>query len=353
MSKSAMTSLDRVFTTMEHREPDRVPQFLATTMTGARQLGMTIPEYFSRAENVVEGQLRMQRKFRNDCYIGFLYGPLEIEAFGGEVLFTDNGPPNSGTPFISDPEQITRLEAPDVGSSPVLRRSLDIIRGLKEKGDPTVPVLGVAISPYSLPVMQMGFPAYLDLMTERPDLFQRLLAINEEFCVAWANAQFDAGITALTYFDPLASPTNIRPEDYRKTGKEVARRVLPRLKGPAAVHLASGRVLKVVDDIAELGTPGLGTGDLEDAAKVKAACKGRLTMLGNLNGIEMCRWTADRAEKVVKELLAAAAPGGGFILCDGHGELPWQVSDDIILAVSEAIHTWGRYPLDWIDNDGT
>ena len=353
MSDATMTSRERVFATMAHREPDRVPQFLATTLTGAREVGLSIPEYFSRAENVIEGQLRMQRRFRNDCYLGFLYGPLEVEAFGGEVVFVDDGPPNSGQPVIEDLARIDALEPPDPRRSPVLRRTLDVIAGLAERGDPEVPILGVAIAPFSLPVMQLGFPAYLDLLAERPDLVARLLAVNETFCIAWANAQLAAGCTAVTYFDPLASPTSVSPAMYRQWGKPAARRVLARLQGPAAAHLASGRVLGVVDDLIEIGAAGIGTGDLEDAAAVKAACRGRTTMIGNLNGIAMARWTPKQAEAAVKDLLAAAAPGGGFVLCDGHGELPWQVPDEVVLAISEAVHTWGRYPLDWVaDHDG-
>ncbi len=59
MSQAEMTSLQRVLTTLGHREPDRVPFFLLVTMHGAKELGLSIKEYFSKAENVVEGQLRL------------------------------------------------------------------------------------------------------------------------------------------------------------------------------------------------------------------------------------------------------------------------------------------------------
>jgi len=42
-----MTSLQRVLTTLEHKEPDRVPFFLLATMHGAKELGLSIKEYFS------------------------------------------------------------------------------------------------------------------------------------------------------------------------------------------------------------------------------------------------------------------------------------------------------------------
>ena len=57
------SSLQRVLTTLSHREPDRVPLFLLLTTHGAKELGLGIREYFSRPEYVAEGQLRLQRKF--------------------------------------------------------------------------------------------------------------------------------------------------------------------------------------------------------------------------------------------------------------------------------------------------
>ena len=95
----------------------------------------------------------------------------------------------------------------------------------------------------------------------------------------------------------------------------------------------------------------MGVSVLEDLAEIKAACRGKLTVLGNLNGIEMRRWTEKDAEKAVKEAIAKAGPGGGYILSDNHGEIPWQVPDEVIMAISEAVRKWGRYPLKWVESD--
>ena len=37
--------------------------------------------------------------------------------------------------------------------------------------------------------------------------------------------------------------------------------------------------------------------------------------------------------------------GGGFILADNHGEIPWQVPDGVLTAIAQAVARWGRYPL--------
>ena len=43
-----MTPMQRVVTTLSHREPDRVPFFLLPALQGARELGLSIRQYFSR-----------------------------------------------------------------------------------------------------------------------------------------------------------------------------------------------------------------------------------------------------------------------------------------------------------------
>jgi uroporphyrinogen decarboxylase len=347
MTSPQMTSLQRVLTTLGYKEPDRVPFFLLLTMHGAKELGMNIKDYFSRAENVVEGQIRMRAKYRHDCYFPFFYAGVEVEALGGEILYSEDGPPNTGEPIIHRPEDIDSLQPPEITGNPSLQKVLSAIQQLKVKTGVEAPIIGVVMSPFSLPVMQMGFEGYLDLMHEQPERFNRLMAVNEAFCVAWANAQLAAGATAICYFDPVSSTTIVDSEMYKRTGKQVACRTIAQINGPTATHFASGRCLPIIDQVAETGTAIIGISVDEDPAEIKTKCAGRLSLLGNLNGIEMRRWSTDQAEARVKELIARAAPGGGFILADNHGEIPFQVPDETLMAISDAVYTWGRYPIQW------
>ena len=348
MRADRMTSMERVLAALSFKEPDRVPWFPLLTMTGARELGLSIKEYFSDGRNVAEGQLRMRAKYGHDCLYSFFYAPVEVEAWGGEVIYSEDGPPNCGEPFLGDPERILALEPPRVEESPCLLKVLDAVGRMKERVGDEVLILSVVISPFSLPVMQMGFERYLELLYERPELFGRLMEVNETFSAAWGRAQLKAGATAICYFDPLSSPTIIPRALYLETGLPIAQRTIARIGGPAAMHFASGRCLPIFEDVLLSGAGALCVSGEEDLRELKRLSAGRIALVGNLNGLEMRAWSPRRTEEEVKKVIAAGGPGSGFILSDNHGEIPWQVPDEVLSAMGEAVRTWGRYPLDWI-----
>lgn len=340
-----MNSFERTMAAITHTEPDRVPLFLLLSLYGAKELQIPIREYFSKPENIVNAQLAMKEKYRNDCIDTFFYAPIEVEAFGAEVVFVDDGPPNSGEPFIKSFEQISKIEVPSIKESKCLKRVLNSTQMLKKEVGNETPIIGVVMSPFSLPVMQMGFEKYLELIYFRKDEFEKLMQINEEFCVSWANAQLEAGATAICYFDPLASPNIIEKEMYLKTGNIIAKRTIGRINGPTATHLASGITLPVLDDIVNTGTAVLGFSSNDDLTEIKKAAQNKICLLGNLNAVEMVHWSSEKIQSEVKNIIDRAGAGGGLILSDNHGEIPWQVKEETLLEISEAVNCFGTYPL--------
>ena len=351
MSTPSMTAAERLATAMAHREPDRVPRLLPAVMQGAREVGLAIEDYFADPAAVAEGQWRICQRYRNDALLGVMYGAVDAEAWGGQVVYRGDGPPNAGSPTIRNAADIARLEPPRVADTPCLQKVLDLIRRLHARAGGAIPVMGSVISPFSLPVMQMGFEDYLLLLHEQPEHFERLMAVNEAFCVEWANAQLAAGASAIGYADPVSSPDIVPRELYLKTGHRVATRMMSRIRGAVATSFASARCLPVLEDVMATGTVAVGASVTEDLARVKSICRGRLTVMGNLNAIEMRHWSAQEAERRTREAIAKAGPGGGFVLSDNHGEIPWQVPDAVLMAVAESADRWGRYPLTWVSPD--
>ncbi len=340
-----MNSFDRTMAAISHTEPDRVPLFLLLSIYGAKELQIPIKDYFSKSENVVKAQLKMREKYRNDCIYTFSYAPVEVEAFGGEVIFVEDGPPNSGEPFIKSLDQISKIEVPNIKEVDCLKRVLNTTEILKKEVGNEIPIIGVVMSPFSLPVMQMGFEKYLEMMYFRKEEFERLMRINEEFCVSWANSQLEAGATAICYFDPLASPNIFEREMYKSTGNIIAKRTISRIKGPTATHLASGIALPVLDDVVSTGTAVLGFSSEDNLSQIKNAARNKICLLGNLNAVEMVNWDSAKIQEEVKTIISYAGIGGGLILSDNHGEIPWQVPEDVLLEIADSVKRFGTYPI--------
>jgi hypothetical protein len=90
----------------------------------------------------------------------------------------------------------------------------------------------------------------------------------------------------------------------RETGLRIARRTLAQLRAPAAIHFASGHCLPIAAELPETGAAVVGVSTEEDLRLLKQACRGRIGLLGNLNGIAMRRWTPEQAEAEVDAAVA-------------------------------------------------
>lgn len=336
-----MNSMQRVLTALSQKQPDRIPLMLLFSYYGAKEMGISIKEYFSNPDNVVEAQIQMHKKYKTDCLYAFFYASLELEAFGGKTVFFDDGPPNSAEPIIENFQQILQLKTPEIQECHGIQKVLKTISALKREVADTVPIIGVVMSPFSLPVMQLGFQKYLDLMQFHPILWAHLMKINQQFCIAWANAQLQAGATAICYFDPVSSSSIIKPGYYRKTGFEVAKYTIGKINGPTATHFASGRCKPIMADVIQTNTAIVGVSCLEDIGEIKNLCDGRLSVLGNLNGLAMCRWKEEEAEYAVKDIIERAGKNGGLLIAENHGEIPYQVAEKTLFSIASALEKWG------------
>ncbi|HEY8095598.1 MAG TPA: uroporphyrinogen decarboxylase family protein [Methylobacter sp.] len=340
-----MTSMERVITILERRVPDRVPFFLPVTMHGAPACGLSIEEYFSKPDLIVEAQLHFQQRFGHDALVGYTFAAREAEAFGQPPLYYLDGPPNAGAPCIREFADIDRLRPPRISDCPGLQSSLAVQRGLKAAVGESIFIVGLALSPFSLPVMQMGFDAYLRLMHEDEPRFLRLMEINAAFCVDWVNAQFAAGATTVVFYDPVGSSTIVTDDLYQRLCLPVEREILAQVNGPMVAHFAGAHALSRVDALCELGFPIVCVSTFEDLAEAKVTCEGKIALCGNLNAITMRNWDTAATEAEVRLAIQKGGPGGGFLLTDNHGEIPFQVPLAVLDTIAATVRREGGYSL--------
>jgi uroporphyrinogen decarboxylase len=335
--------MERILNTISIKEVDRIPFILTLTHHGAKELGISIEKYYSAPENVIKGQKILQEKYQHDAVMGANYFAFEIEPFGGEVIFSLDGPPNTGKPPLANKELINSLEVPDFDHLKSYQNTLSIIQGLKVAYGNTMPIVGGVISPFSIPIPQMGFDKYIELLYLSPDEFKVLMKINIEYCTKWANAQLAAGATFIAYFDPMASTDMIPRDLFLKTGYNVAKDTFAGFNGPYAYHFTSGRATNTFGDVSTLNPLVIGISAKDQIKDLIQAYPKGPTVLGNLSGINMVNWSKNYAEKQVKSIIDEVKPLGKFILADNHGEIPYAVSNETLKGISDGIDKYGRF----------
>lgn len=350
MKGDRYTPVERISRSLAGQPLDRIPFMLPATFYPAKLMGMSIQEYFSKAEHIVEGQLRFRKLSGHDGFLSVTYTAAEFAAWGGETLFFEDGPPNCGAPIAKSVTEIEQLQAPRVLDSPELVKELKVISLLKEASKGEIPIFAMVISPFSLPIIQLGFELYLELFIEQPKVLEHLYKINQGFCIEWANSQLAAGASGICYVDPMASSDLIPLKSYVERGLPLAQQTIKEIKGAVAYGLAGSRVMPVLPYLLESGASSIGISALDDLAKARKQVASSVALSGNLNGLLLCRWTEKEVTAAVKNAIVAGS-GGAFLLTEHHGELPWFVPVENIAAIGQAVRNWGTFPLDWVKNN--
>lgn len=338
-----MSSLQRVLATMTHKQPDRVPVFPILLLQGAAELGMGLEEYFSKGANWAQGQLKLRDKFGHDCVVGIPHVVQDITAFGAKVMYWEKGPPSPGGMVIHSWQDVDKMTVPDPKSVPELIETLTAIELLAKEVKGEVPIIGAVIAPFSLPSMLMGTEKWMDLLlfeerSVREQVMGRMLEISSEFSIAWANAQLEAGADVIVLADGMASAAVLTRQQFIEFALPTLKAMIPRVNG-FVVHEGVGHLHPMLDLLVDIGLLGVILSHLDDLAKCREIVGDKLALIGNLNNIEMARWSPEEMTRR-SEAALAAVPCPGYVLSAQGPEIPLGVSDAVVQAMVEAAKNW-------------
>jgi uroporphyrinogen decarboxylase len=149
--------------------------------------------------------------------------------------------------------------------------------------------------------------------------------------------------------DDLASTqsTFMSPAMYREFFLPYQKMVAEAIKKPWVFH-SDGNLMPILDDLLTLGMSGLHPiqPSAMDIEKIKSSYGTKVCILGNIDlDYTLTRGTPDEVDKEVKERIAVAGPGGGYIITSANS-LPNYCKTENVLAMSQAIQKYGKYPLD-------
>lgn len=338
-----MTPLEILAAAVAGQPAPRIPIFGALLDQGARELGMSLEEYYARGEHVAEGQLKLQARYGYDNVWCLAYVGVEAEVLGcREILYADDGPPNVADFVIKSYDDIAKLVVPeDISTHPAWAKTADCLRILRAEVGATHSICAYVTASNTLPAILMGMDKWMELLLTGPvDLRDELLRKCSDFCQKELAAFRAAGANVLVYSTPFGTTEFVGKKRFREFS-------LPWIKRDLAPGGVDGIVyycgMTPFNDVIESVIEELGIGvyyisPLSDLAEAKATIGTRALTCGVINDIKMLRWTPEETRAEVARI-CAAGKGGHFLF--GTGVMPLAIPEANIRAMYEAAFAHG------------
>jgi uroporphyrinogen decarboxylase len=340
-----MTGIERLAAAMRGAPADRIPVFCNLLDQGARELGASPREYYSRGEHVAEAQLRMRERYGHDNVWSLFYVGKEAELLGcRHIIFADDGPPNVGHMIIRSPGDIHALRVPDdVSAHPAFAETKACLRLLRESVGGRFPICAYVTATMALPALLMGMEHWIELLLNGPAAQRdELLEKCHEFFVKHVRAYREGGADVIVYANPFMSTDFVPMRFVQATSLPWLERDIAGIGTDGVVFYCGGARMNPVIDTVFTHT-GLGAyylSPLEDVAEGRRAVGGRALCCGIINDIKLIDWSPDEVAAEVRRIIDAGKPGGRFLF--GTLVMPLAIPDANIRALVDTACQHGR-----------
>ncbi len=376
-----MTPKERVRTTLNHEEPDRVPLALWGSyytlndetyfnLLNYLKLGDPRPpfrRYLSRNSNYYDDRVLDQlgtdvryiwsgftdlggARMNDDCRDAW---GITWERFGPNISST--GFPLRGLTL----EQIADYDWPDPAhyfDFELMKRRLALLK----KEYPAHAIAARAVNSYGPFEQAAELRGRVDFLMDTvaaPELAQLIVDKCTDVIVRGQEIYLDTVGQALDFFeipgDDFGANKNlmISPETFRTMFKPAMGRIVRSVKEyrpdlPVVFH-SDGAITEIIPDLIEIGIDVLNPLEplpVTDWTAIKQAFGDRLCFMGGIDIRQALRGSVEEVAEEVKKRIDIFGPGGGYILTSAN-HLQIDVPPENIVAMFEATRQYGKYPL--------
>jgi len=338
-----MNSRERVQAALQRKEPDRVPycelgvdRALARKLLGWDEPGDQAASLESNTYNVEEAKaLASYLQKDNICYV--LRAPVYAHKESGKDgrLFYGEG-------MLRTEKDLRKLYLPDphddalyAGAEAFLEQKDDYSAWLVTRFGIFPTMLGMGLERFSI------------ALYDNLSLIEDILDHYCDWAIAVANHVCSMDFDVFVTTDDIAYKTSpfFSPEVFENLMLPRYRRLAETLSLPWIFH-SDGNILPFLDDLSDLGVSGLHP--IEDGAMdiraVKREYGDKFCLLGNVNLNLLGLGTPEAVDCEVKGLIRDVGSGGGYMVTSGNS-LAGYLKPDNVIAMSEAVQKYGKYPL--------
>lgn len=338
-----MTPMDRVLAAVRGIPQERPPFTLTLSLYGARLTGCQPVDYYRSPEKYVEGQMSVLETFAPDIIFAPFALPLEAEAFGSELFFSPNNPPNVRKPAFLSASSADTLALPVAADHAGLSYLKESVRQLASQLHGQVPICAILTAPTDLPAILFGIEGWLEILLFDNSRTQRIMDVMHRYFVTFANELFAAGAHFIALPVMFTSPLFLTPSIIRERIIPALEQAFREVSGPIVFHHGGNPIARQLEDFAHLPNVVAFALDHRDSFSAARSVLGpERVLLGNLNGPTLSKLDPESARKNVSALLEDRAADHHYIFATSAADIPWNTTVETIHAVVDTVRSYRR-----------
>lgn len=310
------------------------------THPGIELTGNTVRQAVTDGQVHADAICALNEKFPAAAVTAIMDLTVEAEAFGAQVLFSENEIPNITGRLVSDLESIQALQVPDLSAGRVqeyLKANRLTAERIKDK-----PIYGGCIGPFSLAGRLFDMTELMMSIYLEPDTVTLLLEKCTEFILKYVKAMKETGISGVVMAEPAAGL--ISNDDCNIYSTTYVKQIVDAVQDDSFIVILHncGNTGHCTDAMVKSGAKGLHFGNKADMVEALKECPSDILVMGNIDPVGIMQQASP--EKVKEETLAllnATAAWDNFILSTGC-DVPPHIPFDNIIAYYEALDEFNR-----------
>ena len=310
------------------------------THPGIELTGNTVRQAVTDGQVHADAICALNEKFPAAAVTAIMDLTVEAEAFGAQVLFSENEIPNITGRLVSDLESIQALQVPDLSAGRIqeyLKANRLTAERIKDK-----PIYGGCIGPFSLAGRLFDMTELMMSIYLEPDTVTLLLEKCTEFILKYVKAMKETGISGVVMAEPAAGL--ISNDDCNIYSTTYVKQIVDAVQDDSFMVILHncGNTGHCTDAMVNSGAKGLHFGNKADMVEALKECPSDILVMGNIDPVGIMQQASP--EKVKEETLAllnATAAWDNFILSTGC-DVPPHIPFDNIIAYYEALDEFNR-----------
>ncbi len=337
-----MNSVERILATLAGKPVDRRAAAPVLCLYGARLTGCPLDRYYTDPAAYAAGQAAVRATFQPDI----LFGPFDFAgigaAFGSELHWVPQQPPNVRRPAIRTVAEWEKLALPDPDTHPRLVFLREAVRRMAAEHRGQVLVAAVLPPPIDLPVLVMGMDAWMETVLFDADAAKRVMEKIVPFFVHLANGLFADGAAFVALPCGFASPAVVTREMVTTFARPVLADVLAQLRGPVVLHHTGAPLLAHLDLLAGLpSVVAFGMDERDDLRQARQVAGSDPVLFGGPMAPRLPGLTAAQVESEGRAWLENRREDARFLLYTSGADVPWHTPPENIHALRQAAEAFG------------